>query len=274
MLKYVRSTEYKFVLLIGYSCLLFLSCVVAASGQTSGVGSRKAQSPAGIAFDISTVRVSKSGTTMSSIAPSLNGFSATNVSFGALLENAYGFKQSLIYGLPQWMNGMRFDVNAKVSEPDINALSKLSNKERLAQLQPILEDRFKLHVHTETKEFPTYDLVLAKGGAKLEKVSTAGNENTGIISKAGELIGDAVTVEGFAYILGYQVQRPIVDKTGLTGRYNFRLRWTPDGIENKDAMSGPSIFTALQEQLGLKLQPSRGPVKVLIIDHVEAPSSN
>ncbi len=167
-------------------------------------------------------------------------------------------------------------------------------------LQALLEDRFKLALHRETKQLPVYELTLANGTAKLEP-----SKNDNCIAYSAEsppppaplpgtifcgfprmtssglnqtLNGSAISIAALAGSLSrWQLHKPIVDKTGLTGTFDVHLDWTadpPSGIGDTDAPAGPSIFTALREQLGLKLQSGRGPVEVLVIDHVEKPSSN
>jgi uncharacterized protein (TIGR03435 family) len=175
-------------------------------------------------------------------------------------------------------------------------------------LQSLFEDRFKLKVHRETKPSPVYALVLAKGGPKIklsaDQISPevdgpappgAGPNRGAIRIGVGNLIGNAVTLSWFASMLSQRMDRLIVDKTNLPGRFDIRLQWTPSPGENPfdpggnrlptavidmsgatvtlDS-SGPSIFSAIQEQLGLKLESTKAPVDVLVIDHVEKPSEN
>jgi uncharacterized protein (TIGR03435 family) len=164
-----------------------------------------------------------------------------------------------------------------------------------------LADRFKLKIHTETKQLPVYELVAPKGGSKLKEATAGDTYANGIkgldgVGRGGlmrvgrgQLTAQAVPITSLANMLSQQLQRTVLDKTGLTGKYDLELNWTPDqgsdpmfkGAEGSpqrgDAApdsSGPSIFTALQEQLGLKLQSAKGPVETLVIDHVEMPSEN
>jgi uncharacterized protein (TIGR03435 family) len=168
-------------------------------------------------------------------------------------------------------------------------------------LRPALADRFKLKVHTETKQLPVYKIVLAKGGSKLKEATAGDTYANGIKGPdgvgrpgmmrfgPGQLTAQAVPMTSLTNMLSQQLHRTVLDKTGLTGKYDLELNWTPDqgadpmfkGPEGSpqrgDAApdsSGPSIFTALQEQLGLKLQSAKGPVETLVIDHVEMPSEN
>jgi uncharacterized protein (TIGR03435 family) len=168
-------------------------------------------------------------------------------------------------------------------------------------LQPALAERFKLKVHSETKQLPVYELIVAKGGAKLKEATAGDTYANGIKgpdgvgrggmmrSGPGQLTAQAVPMTSLANLLSQQLHRTVLDKTGLTAKYDLELNWTPDqgsdpmfkgpegSPQRADAApdsSGPSIFTALQEQLGLKLQSANGPVETLVIDHVEMPSEN
>ena len=172
-------------------------------------------------------------------------------------------------------------------------------------LQALLANRFKLAVHRETKDLPGYALVVAKNGPKLHDAKPGDTYPNGIKGPDGQpgqglmimgglggpLTGQGINIENLVRVLSQQLGRTILDETGLTGKYDFTLKWTPDdragpisaanqggGSRSDDApssdSSGPSIFTAIQEQLGLKLESRKVPVEMLVIDHVEAPSEN
>ena len=166
-------------------------------------------------------------------------------------------------------------------------------------LQSLLEDRFKVQLHRETKELPVYWLVVAKGGPKIrlspDQTSSddvgpapagAGPGRGGMQVRPGMLFGNAVPIPQFATTLSrFALDRLAIDKTNLAGRFDIQLRWAPDTPESPTGPGGmtpspaspsdyPSIFTAIQEQLGLKLESSRGPVEVLVIDHAERPGEN
>ena len=140
--------------------------------------------------------------------------------------------------------------------------------------------------HHETREEQIYELMIDKGGSKMkEAVNTANDSPKGIQGGGkGELIGMAAPMALLAVVFSQQLGHSVIDKTGLNGKYDFTLKWTPDpsvgpppagapGGPPPDP-NGPSLFTAVQEQLGLKLQSTRGPVDILLIDHVEKPSEN
>ena len=164
-----------------------------------------------------------------------------------------------------------------------------SNAQRRLMMQAMLADRFKLKVHHETKELPMYSLVIAKGGFKLKEADPNDTYPNGVkgpdgvghsgmmMFLNGVLKAQGVPISNLANSLSLQVHRLVVDKTGLTGKYDFSLAWTADGVTPDNGLGAetwPSLFTALQEQLGLKLEPTKGMVDTIVVDHVEMPSEN
>jgi uncharacterized protein (TIGR03435 family) len=172
-------------------------------------------------------------------------------------------------GGPNWLASDRFTIEAKAAEP-LPPWPE-SNTQLSLMLQSLLEDRFKLAVHWETKEAVVYDLVLARGGPKVKQADAA--ESSGFGMEQGRIRSMALPLGYLATNLAYLLGRTVIDKTGLAGKYSYTLTYTPDDAPPGDA-SGPSIFTALQEQLGLKLESTKGPVEFLVIDHVEKPDAN
>jgi uncharacterized protein (TIGR03435 family) len=285
------------------------SLAVAASslqGQTSAAPGGAAQPDVTAdvkvpAFEVVSVKPNKSDSGMIRIMAKPDGYAGSNLSLKMLVQSAYGIREDLISGAPSWADSARFDIDAKVAGSDVDALKKLSPEQRRLLLQPLLADRFKLKIHTETKQLPVYEIVLAKGGSKLKEATAGDTYANGIKGHdgaggggmmrfgPGQLTAQAVPLTSLANMLSQQLHRTVLDKTGLTGKYDLELTWTPEqgadpmfkGAEGSpqrgDAApdsSGPSIFTALQEQLGLKLQSAKGPVETLVIDHVEMPSEN
>jgi uncharacterized protein (TIGR03435 family) len=137
-------------------------------------------------------------------------------------------------------------------------------------VQTLLADRFQLKFHRETRELPIYALVVAKNGAKLHAVSAAG---LGVGMGKGRFNGRGADMPTLASVLSNELGRLVFDRTGLSGFYDFTLTFEPDDTRAADT-AGPSLFTALQEQLGLRLEPQKGPVETLVIDHAEKPSAN
>ena len=204
-------------------------------------------------------------------------FSAWCVSVWQLIYNAYDARFiDEPAGLPAWAKSVPFDVQAKMDDVTTLALQKLSrdeeNKQRQLMLQSLLADRFKLRVHNETREQPIYDLVVAKGGPKL-KPWPPGVQTKGASWGRSEIRIEGWPIERFASSLDGMVGRPVFDKTGLRGNYDIDLKWTPED-EQGAPDAGPSLLTAIQEQLGLKLVPTKGPVVTFVVDHVERPSEN
>jgi uncharacterized protein (TIGR03435 family) len=199
-----------------------------------------------------------------------------------LIHWAFNMPETRILGAPGWATSTSFNIDAEADSAVDSQMHNLSANEGTFQkqkmVQALLADRFKLVTHTETRELPIYALVVAKGRTKL-----AAPQRDGSWTSHGR---GHLEIEGFdnslvtlAEELSKEVGRDVVDKTGITGRYKIALTWAPDASANSEAPSaptdsGPSIFTALQEQLGLKLEPQKGPVAVLVIDHAEMPSEN
>jgi bla regulator protein BlaR1 len=228
------------------------------------------------------------------------GFSASGVTVKGLLVTAYKLEDNQISGAPDWMNSAKFDIEATIDEATANDLKKLEPEQRVLvaqrMLQTFLAERFKLKVHGESKELPIYNLVVAPGGAKLQEARPGNLSAVGIKGPDGQMHqgmmrlgpgsmeGQAINISEIADLMSRQVGTKVVDKTGLTGRYDISLKWTTDEsqpslVDNGKSpepspFSGPALLTAIQEQLGLELQPLRGQVQILAIDHAEKPSEN
>jgi len=173
-----------------------------------------------------------------------------------------------------------YTVQAKMDEETAARFQKLSRDQQIdtmrTMMQQVLADRFKLKVHKETRQMPIYNLVIAKKGPKFKETPEGqkGNNTGGF----GEISGDNIEMKQISMMLSGSVRRLVIDKTGLTGNYTLSLKWNPlDGPnvspEFANQFKGrPGIFDALEEQLGLKLEPAKGPVDVYVIDHIEQPS--
>jgi len=208
------------------------------------------------------------------------GFSAAGLTLQALVMGAYGLVTTeQIEGLPSWGDSAQFTIDAKMDEDVAAAFEKLAqkdrDKQRMLMQQSMLEDRFQLKAHHEMRERPIYELVVAKSGSKLKNASK--DAKGGWSWGETKFTGDSVEIVGLANALSSVLGRTIVDKTGLTGHYEISLTYAPideDGPGHDSADAGPSIFTALEEQLGLKLVAAKGPVDTIVVDHVEKPSEN
>jgi uncharacterized protein (TIGR03435 family) len=206
-------------------------------------------------------------------------FTATNVSLKALLAVAYDIKQELISGILGPVESARFDVEAKVVDPDTAVLKKMTREERRKMLLPLLVERFQLQTHIETKTLPVYELVVAKGGPRCKPSADQTNTGGGDIDTDGsrtqvKLSAKNAPMASFAKALSSRVDRTVIDKTGLAGNFDLEMQWSRDENPDSGAEILPDIFTAIQEQLGLKLQAAKGPVETLVVDRAAMPSEN
>lgn len=209
-------------------------------------------------------------------------FRAENVSVVMLIHWAYEMPETRILDAPGWAGSTYFNIDA-TADPAVdqrlhNLTADAGRKQKEMMVQAMLADRFKLVTHTETRELPIYELVVAKGGARLGDPKYSGT--TFNYSRGRIEVDGSNSVAFLAEELSKETGRDVVDKTGITGRYDLKLQWTPDDATAPQLLngvpvdSGPTLFTALEEQLGLKLVPTKGPVQVLVIDHVAMPSAN
>jgi len=241
------------------------------------------------AFEVAAIKPNKSGGGHSSSGFNNGRFTAQNVSVKILIQyDAYAIPGPQILGGPDWLGSQRFDIDAKVDDTTAERMDKLPYLQRnllMHQLvQQLLADRFKLAVHWEQKEFPVYALVAAKNGPGLHPAKDPNKDSRS--SNNGSLTDEGVTMTDLAQqmtqILSREVGRIVIDKTSLQGKFDLTLTWSPDNHSanftnasaDNAAPLGPSIFTAVKEQLGLKLEATKAPVEVLVIDHIEAPSEN
>jgi uncharacterized protein (TIGR03435 family) len=224
---------------------------------------------------------------------------AGNAPLTMLIQRAYSVQNYQVAGGPSWINTDGYDIEAK---PERNT----DQKQMWLMLRTLLADRFKLSMHHETRELPVYDLQAVRSGAKLPAPEArACSEVLTTVPQAGQprpaapcgpglvqagtglsMVGISVSMPAFAKQLSLIMGREVIDKTGFTGRYALHLEFAIDealaglpdavgpAVSAQPGEARPTIRTALQEQLGLKLEPSKGPVDVLVIDHVERPTGN
>ena len=279
-------------------------------GQTGSPASANAAAAsdglASATFDVASIRLDKPGpgnriSTRISFPPS-GAFTASGVTLRKLLSMAYAVDEAQILGDPTWLSSDRYTVVGKPSPEVGEQMMKLAGPQRTLaarhMLQTLFAERLQLTAHSETRQLPILALTVAKGGPNLHEsaaVDSSANSQKGPDGKArngmmrlepGKLNAQGISMDGLAIQLTDRLHHLVQNKTGLTGIYDFTLEWSPE--ENHDAgpepppagggnapdSTGPSLFTALQEQLGLKLESQKGPVPVLVIDHVEKPSEN
>ena len=245
-----------------------------------------AQAPAPVsgpapAFEVASVKLNTSGSTSASTSGRAGTFTAINTRLLALIARAYRLREFQVTG-PDWINAERFDINARAPEGATSA-------DNAIMLRTLLVERFKLMAHTEMREQPIYALVVARSDGRLgprikpstldcpsQPASSRCGLDSNVGDAVGKLTGTGQTPQNIAAALGnVGLSRLVVDRTGLMGGFDFELQWTADtgrpaaGTSPSDA---PSIFTALQEQLGLKLEAQRGPVEFLVIDSIGRPT--
>jgi uncharacterized protein (TIGR03435 family) len=233
-------------------------------------------------FEVASVKRNLSGSQAIRFGGTTGRYTATNASLRLLIQRAYQVEDFQISGEPSWINSENYDIEA-TTNPETSRQDMTG-----PMLQALLEDRFKLAVHGETKDSAVYFLTPVKTGLKLTVGSCLTREpNTPVPAGRRQFdycgyfgIGDnnlratSTRMETFANVLSMIMKRKVLDKTGYTNEFDAILKWTPDLSATTNADASPSIFTALEEQLGLKLESGRAPIDILVIDHVEHPSEN
>jgi bla regulator protein blaR1 len=207
-------------------------------------------------------------------------FTARNATVRLLIKIAYDLTDDQLTGGPAWIGVKRFDVDATPDAPDGDVIDQVRDRQRL---QGLLADRFQLDLRSEMRMMSTYALVVAKSGPKLKK-SQAPDAPTQFHANAGEVLLTSATLDQFANAVSDWVRQPVLNQTGLDGKYDLRLEWTPDqpmatasptgAPPDQTADSGPTIFTALQQQLGLSLQSRKNQALCKVVDRVQLPSEN
>jgi uncharacterized protein (TIGR03435 family) len=241
--------------------LLTLIMITASAGLS--------QAPA---FDAASVKPGKPGDTRGATFQFTPG-GALNITNGTLrdiIETAWNVRDFQILGGPGWLNSERYDISARSSDGGGQAETRL-------KLQVLLAQRFRLRIHHEMRDLPIYALTVGKSGSKLVESDAPlpAGSIAGIRASCGQIVGTTTSMANLAVYLERQLRRPVVDRTGLTDRYSFQLEWTPDsGPCSAVSSDGPSIFTALQENLGLKLESTKGPVETIMVDHAEKADEN
>lgn len=242
-------------------------------------------------FEVASVKPNTSGGgSMSMGWQPGGGFRAVNSPLRSLIQTAFDVRDSELVGAPDWISSERFDVTAK-------AATELTRETRSSALQALLRERFKLTAHRDTREVPVYLLVLARSDGRLgpglrqsqidcspqaraarppsvgagagQAAGPVTRPECGSFSAGSTLTAGGVMLAQLAGSLSRQADRPVLDRTGLTGFFDVDLKWSN---QTKATDDGPSFFTAVQEQLGLRLEAGRGPQEILVIDSVERPT--
>ncbi len=248
---------------------VWLAAVMVAA-SLAAMGQATANKP--LTYDVTSIKINDSGVRGTSINIEGGTFTALNLPLKHLLEAAYGIKADLIYGVPEAIGGTRLDVTAKMLDPDPVALKKLRDEDKMRLLRPVVEERMHVKAHKETRQLPVYELTVLPSGTTMKVVEGDGD---GTIHRSDrEMVLQNMDTRRVAGFLSDILQHTVVDKTGLKGAYDLDLKWTPDGAQQANADDPPGIFTAVQEQLGLKLVSTKGSVEVLVVDKVELPTEN
>jgi uncharacterized protein (TIGR03435 family) len=272
----------------------------ASVAQVAVADAASAAAAPSINFEVVSIRQSKDRNVprVRSMPRDGDGMTFTNVPMVMVILIACRFNNAtLTMGLPDWTLTDRYDVAVKVSSADVEAYHKLTSGQRSMMLRKVLEDRLKLKAHLESRPVLVYDLVVPKNGPKMKLAKPGDTYPDGFKAAPGQtilftppshLVGQGATAAELASRMSdlgdWSIGRQVFDKTGLTGKYDFSLQWTADmkgagdsdsdGGQGRAEGSGPSLFTAVQEQLGLKLDSAKEPVECLIIDHAERPTEN
>ncbi len=250
----------------GTATIAALTSLLLLASSTS-----RGQAPTKLEFEAVSVKPHAGPVTVTGLSMSGTRVEETAVSLMDLVADAFNVRLDQISNAPDWgkegKGGALYDIEAKASggEPAREQLRQM--------LQSLLADRFKLVIRRENVETPVYALVFAKTGAKLGP----SDDRVGIRgwpTDTGKHMEGTVNMDFLARQLSGASGRPVMDRTGLAGNFKIRLDWTPDNFTPPDATASLSIFTAVQDQLGLKLEPTKAPVERLIIEHAEKPDTD
>ncbi len=257
----------------------FLACIPCAHAQLEHKGPAKliALSQTVTPYDVASVRVNDSGADSSNLSFHDDALVARNVPLEFIIEFAYDVPSDRVTGIPAPLKNQHFDIDAKVVPADGSKPPEASASQDQAKLILLLADRFHLKAHIEPRIMPVYDLVVGKGGPKVklsQEELKDSNWNTNGQDTSVVLTSKGASMSDLAAALTDQVHRQVIDKTGLTGHADITLKWSDEVAAQQGGPNVVSIFTAVEEQLGLKLQPSKGPVDTLVVDHAEMPSAN
>lgn len=233
------------------------------------------------AFEVATIKPSRPDARGGLTRVQGGNLSLVNMTLTDLVKLAYDVHAQQVIGAPAWSTSVRYDISGKAEGEGEPSLEQFK-----VMLRKLLADRFQLAFHREQKELPVYTLSVAKGGAKISK-NDGKNETTGIIFRGpGSVLLNNVSMDEFCKMLQTAaLDRPVVNQTGLSGKYEFSLVWTPDRLQtaapNPNALAAgstadapPDIYAAAQQQLGLKIDATKLRVEVLVVDKVEKPSEN
>jgi uncharacterized protein (TIGR03435 family) len=247
---------------------------------TSGYGQQADSAP--VSFEVASIKRSDPDNSQVRVSVSAGRFTASNATVKMLLRQAFEVRDNQISGGPAWFDSETYDIVAKIGD-DVAVPSGASGGAMLrTMLRSLLVERFGLTFHREMKSEQVYQLVVAKGSSKLKEAEAKEGAARGLRLGKDRLTGMAASTPALASNLSQQLGRPVIDKTELHGVYDFVLEYAQNSNTSTPATEGasvpesslPSIFTALQESLGLKLESTTAPVEILVVDHAERPSGD
>jgi uncharacterized protein (TIGR03435 family) len=296
---------------VSAACILYaVQALPAQENPSRDAPATQAQdaAPQLLAFDVVSVKPHKDegiGHMNADIWMTPDGITISGTPLSMLIREAFGVPEDRILNDPAWAETSRYDIQAKVGADDVTKLKTLSPQQRWEMLLPVFEDRFGLRFHHRTVELRVYALTVAKEGARIKasKPARPGEDEQPQFGIHGTARGKTMECHGasmanLARTISEQLGTTVVDKTELTGKYDFTLIWLPDedagptmtglapmtmrmpatGVPSDSNTPreglGPSLFTAIREQLGLKLESQKEPVDVIVVDHIEQPSPN
>jgi uncharacterized protein (TIGR03435 family) len=201
-----------------------------------------------------------------------DSFVGTNLTLQELLVEAYGIRGDLIGKVPGPLGTARFDVTAKIVDPD--AIERAKTVDRGAMLLQVLEDRFHLEAHVVKRTEPVYEMTVLSGGPKFKETPASEAHGESMDAWRRRIQGRDTPMRSLAAALSDMVDHYVIDKTGLPGAYDFTLRWTNDTEQNPDVEAPPDLFAAIEEQLGLRLRKSKAQVDTLFVDSAEMPEED
>jgi bla regulator protein blaR1 len=299
--------------------LLLMHCAIAQAGAAASQGTNPAlpAPPASVApaalpaWDVSTVKPAGPDERYSMFNITPDGIKFSNVPVWMIVREAFCLTNERLFGGPGWAKTTAFDIEAKVAPEDAPKLKALTRAERQQMIVALLQERLGLKYHHETRDLSMYELVIAKGGVKMQASKPVADSDNApppapgpppapaqppklgsrmfLMRGKGHIESTGTGMPLLVRLLSEQLGRTVVDKTGLTGDYEYKLDWTPDDTgaamlkasnpttgdnPSPPDAAGPSLFTALEEQLGLKLESTKGPVDVIVIDQLEQPTAN
>jgi uncharacterized protein (TIGR03435 family) len=276
-------------------------------GQSPAPAQSQSAAPALTSFEYEVVSIKPNNSPgFPNVTAGADGLTVLNIPLLPLFYSAFGVGKDQIVGAPEWLSSDKYDINAKIDPETSDALKKLSSDDRKIATQHMMQmifiERCALKFHRDTKDLQVYNLVIGKNGPKIQPTKPGdapapapNGANNVRVGRGGVVEFHALPMVALVQILSQQLGATVVDKTGLTGMYDFTWNFAPDGGQGRGDRDGAppmggggggagpafpadpggvSIFTQVQELLGLKLESSKGPIEVIVIDHIEKPSEN